>query len=100
MLEGIAIDGLLSDKGAGALLGVEDAADFHFAIGTHDGVGVDLEIYGDLTDGGELIAWDEEAGGDGSLDLVDELAVERDAALHVEAEGERDAGLEAGSSCR
>jgi hypothetical protein len=34
-----------------------------------------------------LIAWDEEAGSNGSLDLVDELAVERYTAAHVEAEG-------------
>src|ERR1700692_1834999 len=86
MLECVTIDGLLSNKRAGALLGVEDAADFHFAISPHDGVGVDFEVYGDLTDGGELIAWDEEARSDGSLDLVDELAVERYTAVHVEAE--------------
>jgi len=87
MLERVTIDGLLSHKGARALLGVEDAADFHFPVSPHDGVGVDLEVYGNLTDGGELIAWDEEAGSDGSLDLVDELAVEGYTAAHVEAEG-------------
>ncbi len=32
----------------------------------------------------------------GGLDLVDELAVEGDTAAHIEAEGERDAGLEPG----
>ena len=56
MLDCITIDGLLSNKRARALLGVEDAADFHFAIGPHDGVGVDLEVDGNLTDGGQLIA--------------------------------------------
>src|SRR5450631_730881 len=87
MLECVTIDGLLGHKGARALLGVEDAADFHFAISPHDGVGVDLEVYGNLTDGGELIARDEEAGSNGCLDLVDELAVERNTAADVEAEG-------------
>ena len=87
MLECVTIDGLLSNKCARALLGVEDAANFHFAISPHDGVGVDLEVYGNLTDGGELIARDEEAGSNGSLDLVDELAVEGYTAAHVEAEG-------------
>jgi hypothetical protein len=88
MLECVTIDGLLRDKGARALLGVEDAADFHFPIGAHDGVGVDLEVYGNLTDGGELIARNQKAGSNGSLYLVDELAVEGYAALYVEAEGE------------
>jgi hypothetical protein len=87
MLERVTIDGLLSHKRARALLGVENAADFHFAISPHDGIGVDLEVYGNLTDGGKLIAWDEKARSNGSLDLVDELAVERYAAMHVEAEG-------------
>ncbi len=52
MLECIAVDGLLGNKGARTLLGVEDAADFHFAIGTHDRIGVDFEVYGNLADGG------------------------------------------------
>jgi hypothetical protein len=34
-----------------------------------------------------LIAWDQKAGSNGSLDLVDELAVERYTAVQVEAEG-------------
>ncbi len=86
MLDRIAVDSLLSNKGAGALLGVENAADFHFAIGTHHGVGIDLEIDGNLSDRGELIARDQEARGNGGLDLVDELAVEGNATLHIEAE--------------
>ena len=87
MLECVTIDGLLSNKRTRALLGVEDAADFHFAISPHYGVGVDLEVYGNLTDGGELIAGDEKAGSYGGLDLVDELAVEGYTAVQVEAEG-------------
>lgn len=87
MLDGIAVYSLLGNKRARALLGVEDASDFHFPISPHYGVGVDLEVYSNLTDGGELIAWGEEAGSDGSLDLVDELAVEGYTAVHVEAEG-------------
>ncbi len=52
VLDGIAFDFLLGNKRARALLRVEDAADFHFAIRAHNGVGVDFEVDGDLTDGG------------------------------------------------
>src|SRR5258708_370173 len=88
MLECVTIDGLLSNKRARALLGVKDAADFHFTIGPHDGVGVDLEVYGNLTDGGELIAGGQKAGSNGGLDLVDQLAVEGYTAVQVEGESE------------
>jgi hypothetical protein len=67
---------LLGNKGARTLLRVEDAADFHFAISTHHGVGVDFEVDGDLTDGGQLVAGDKDLHRNGGLDLVDELAVE------------------------
>ena len=79
----------VGDEGAGALLGIEEAADFHLAVGAEDGVGVDGQVDGNLADGGELVAGGEGAGGDCSLDLVDELPVDGDSAMGVEAEGER-----------
>ena len=62
----------------------EQAAEFQFAIGAHDGVGIDLEVDGQLTDGGKLIAGGERSGGDSTAHLVDELAVDRYAAVQVD----------------
>src|SRR5260370_37838248 len=76
------------DEGASALLGVEDAANFHLSIGTNDSIGVDGEIDGYAADGGELISDGYGSGGNGSLDLVDQLPVDRNAAVLVEAESE------------
>src|SRR5260370_17615926 len=76
------------DEGASALLGVEDAANFHLSIGTNDCIGVDGEIDGYAADGGELVSAGYGSGGDGSLDLVDQLPADRNAALFVEADRE------------
>jgi len=46
---------IASDEGAGALLGVEDAAELHLAVGAAT-VWVDGEIDGDAADGG---SWSE-----------------------------------------
>ena len=67
----------------------EQAAEFQFAIGAHDGVGIDLEVAGLLTDGWMLIAGGELSGGDSAAHLVDELAVDRDAAVQVDREAWR-----------
>ena len=87
-LIGRGFDLLFGDEGAGSLLGVEDAADLHFAIGAGDGVGIDGEIDSDAAYGGELVAGAQDGGGDCGLDLVDELAVDGHAGVEVEAEGE------------
>ena len=84
-------DGVIGDERPGALLGVEDAAQLHLAVGAGDGVGIDGEVDGDAADGGELVSGAQGGSGDGGLDLVDELAVDRDARMGVQAEVE--AGL-------
>ena len=50
-----ALDFLVGDKCPGALLGLEDAANLHLAIGALDGVGVDGEVDSDLAHGGQLL---------------------------------------------
>ena len=87
-LGGWVLDLVAGDEGPGALLGVEDATQLHLAVGAGDGVGVDGEIDGDTADGGELVSGAQGGGGDGGLDLVDELAVDGHAGVGVEAEGE------------
>ena len=52
----VALAPAAGDERAGALLGLEHAADFQLAVGPHDGVGVDRQVHGDLPDGGELVA--------------------------------------------
>ena len=66
----------------------KQAAELELAIGADDGVGIDGEIDGELADGGELIAGGELAGGDGSTDLVNDLAVDGHAGMQVELETE------------
>ncbi len=83
-----ALDFLVGDKCSGALLGFEDAANLHLAVGALDGVGVDGEVDGDLAHGGQLLAGLERAGGDSGLHLVDELAIYGHAAVRVEGKGE------------
>src|ERR1700681_3914582 len=85
------------DESASALLGVEDAANFHLSTGTSDSIEVDGEIDGYAADGGELVSDGYGSGGDGNLDLVDQLPVERNAAVLVEAESELGAS---GFCCR
>ena len=82
------LDLVVGDERAGSLLGVEDAAQLHLAIGAGDSVGIDGQIDGDPADGGELVAGAQRGGGDGGLDLVDELAIDGHAGVDVEAEGE------------
>ena len=86
-------DGVVGDEGPGSLLGVEDAPEFHLAVGAGDGVGIDGEIDGDAANGGELVPGAKAGGGNRDLDLVDELAVDGDAGVGIEAEGEFGCGL-------
>src|ERR1022692_119749 len=55
------------------------------SIGPHHGVGVDGKVYGHLADGGDLGAHGQFAGRHTSEDLVDDLAVDGDAAMEVQA---------------
>ena len=79
---------LVADECSRALLGFEQAAEFELAIGAHHGVGIDGEIDGKLADRRQLIAGRQGAGGDTRPDLIDELAIDRDAAMKIEAEVE------------
>ncbi len=69
-------------------MGFEQASQFEFAVGAHHGVGIDGEIDGKLADGGKLIAGRQGAGGDSRPHLIDELAINRDASMKIESEGE------------
>jgi hypothetical protein len=84
----VALEFRLGDEGAGALLGFEHAADFEFAIGPDDGIGVDGKIDGHLTHGGELIAGGQQSSGHPSGHLIDDLTINGDSAVRVEPEGE------------
>src|SRR5260370_22636868 len=75
-------------EGDGAWLGVEDAAIFHLSIGTNDGIGIDGKVDGYAADGGKLVSNGYGAGGNGSLDLVNQLSVDGNTAVLVETEGE------------
>jgi len=83
---GVLFQFLVRDEGSGALMSFEQAAQFQLAIGAHHGVGIDGEIDGELAHGGQLIAGLQRAGGDAAPYLVDELAVDRDAAVQVDGE--------------
>jgi hypothetical protein len=80
--------GVFGDEGSGSLLGVEDAAELHLAVGTGYGVGIDGEVDSYAADRGELVASAKGSSGYGGENLVDELAVDGDPAVRVEAKGE------------
>ena len=82
----IAFNLLGADEGAGALVGLNDAEDFEFAVSADDGIGIDREIDGGLAYGGELITGAEGTEDDSVADLFDELTVDGDAAGEVETE--------------
>src|SRR5437762_3171661 len=77
---------LVRNESSGALMGLEQAAEFEFAISSHDGVGIDLKVDGELANGGKLVSGGERSGGDTTAHLIDELAVDWDAAVQVNAE--------------
>jgi len=79
---------LLCDESACALLGFEQAADFHLAVGAGDRVGVDGEIDGYLADGGELVAGLQPSDSDRTLDLIHELPIDGHAAVRVQMKTE------------
>jgi hypothetical protein len=89
VLDRIPFDSLLRHEGARTLLRVEDPANFHFAIRAHNGVGVDLEIDGHLAHGWKLIPSQQGSRRNSGLNLINELAVKGNAAVHIQTEGER-----------
>src|SRR5580704_5874269 len=88
VLDRVPFDSFVGNESARTLLRIEDASNFHFAIGTRHGVGVDLQVDGYLADGWQLIPGNQDSRSLSGLHLIDELAIERNAAVHVQAEGE------------
>ena len=66
----------------------EQAVVLEFAVGADDGVGIDFEVDSELADRGQLVTSGKVSGCDGSADLVNNLAVDGHAAVHVEVEAE------------
>lgn len=83
---------LIADESAGSLVSFEQAIVFELTVRTDNGVGIDFKVDRELTDGGKLIAGNETANSDRSTDLVDNLAIHRNSAMHVEMEAERGFG--------
>ena len=79
---------LIADESSGALMSFEQASEFELAVGSHDRVGIDGEIDGELTNGRELIAGSQRSGGDAGAYLIDELAVDGDASVQIKREAE------------
>jgi hypothetical protein len=70
------------------LLGLQHASDFQFPIRSHYRIGIDGKVYGHLANGGKLMPGRQSPGGDPAQDLVDDLAVYRDAAVPIQPECE------------
>ena len=67
-------------------MGFDDAEDLEFTVGANDGVGIDGEIDRGLADGGELVTRTERTKDNSVANLLDELAVNGNAAGQIEAE--------------
>ena len=77
---------LMGDETADAAAGLDEAVAFEVLVDLYDRERIDVEIGGELADGGERCAIGELAGEDALLNLLLELQVERDAAAGVEEE--------------
>ncbi len=81
-------------KRSRALMGFEQAAEFQFTISAHHGIGIDGEIDGELAHRRQLVAGGQRAGGDPAPHLIDQLAIDRDAAMKINGEaGRRGSGI-------
>jgi hypothetical protein len=78
----------LGNKGSRALLGIENAANFHLSISTNHRIGINGQIDGHAANGRKLVANAQGSRSDRSLNLVNELPIDRDAALVVQPKGE------------
>ena len=87
-LDGLLLRFLVADESPCALMSFEQAPEFQFAVGAHHGVGIDGEIDGELADSGKLIPSRQGARGDTRPHLIDELAINGDASMKIESEGE------------
>jgi hypothetical protein len=72
------------DEGADAAARFDDAGPFELGVDTGDGVGVDAEVDGELTDGGQLIAGLESAGRNRRAQAAIELRINRRAIVRVD----------------
>jgi len=84
--EALAECGELSDEGAAAGDGADDSFALEVLEGASDGVGVDAEVGGGAAGGRERVAGTQEAGGNGVLDLLLDLQIDRDAGACGDAE--------------
>jgi len=84
---------LVRNKRSRALMGFEQATKLQLAVSAHDGVGIDGQIDGKLADGGKLIPGVQRPGSDAGMGLIDDLAVDRNAAVKIEGELEGATGL-------
>ena len=66
-----------ADERADAALGLDHAGAFELRVDPGDGVGVDLEVDGQLADGRQLVAGPQAAGGDRRAQPAFELRVDR-----------------------
>ena len=85
----IPLDFQMAYKSTGALVGLDDASNLKLPIAANNCVRVHGEVDGELAYGGKLVAALERSGRDTAGDLIDDLAVDRDAAMEVEPEPER-----------
>src|SRR6516164_590453 len=79
---------LPADEGTGPLLSLQHTADFQLAISAHNRIRIDGEVHRQLAHSRKLIARLQHSRSHAAGDLVDNLAVDRHAALDVQAEGE------------
>ena len=84
--DGLFLGLFIADEGSGSLMRFEQTPKFQFAIGAHDGIGVDREIHRHLADGRKLIAGSQRSRGNPGSNLVHELTVHGDAGVQIERE--------------
>jgi hypothetical protein len=77
---------LRPNKGAGSLVGFQQATKFQLSIRTSNRVRVDRQVDRELAYCRELITDTERSRSDGTPHLVDELAVDRNPTLEVKPE--------------
>ena len=87
--DGITFHLLVADEGSCPLLRFKHASNFEFTISPDDRVRINRQIDRQLTNGGKLIASGESRRSNAANHLVDDLAVDRDAAVQVQAELKR-----------
>ncbi len=80
--------GFVPDERAGAHVGLHEAGELELGVGAAHRVGVDGEVDRELAHRRQAVAGPDRARGDGALHLVDDLPVDRHAALQVDRDRE------------